>query len=111
MIDKDLTSSLLATQLNADVFAIATEVEHVFVDYQKPTQRKLETVTAEECRKYFKEGQFPAGSMGPKVKAALLYLERGGKHAIITDLEHLFEAIEGNAGTHMFGSIDDCVPK
>ncbi len=107
VIDKDLTSSLLATQLNADVFAVATEVEHVFVDYQKPTQRRLDTITAEECRGFYNQGQFPEGSMGPKVKAALLYLERGGKHAIISDIEHLSDAIEGKAGTHIFASSDD----
>jgi carbamate kinase len=109
VIDKDLTSSLLATQLNADVFAIATEVEHVYVNYNKPTQRKLTGVTSEECKKYFDEGQFPAGSMGPKIKAALLYLERGGRHAVITDIEHLYDAIDGNAGTHIVGAEEDLV--
>lgn len=109
VIDKDLTSSLLATQLNADVFAIATEVEHVFVDYHKPTQRTLTALTAAECKKYFDEGQFPEGSMGPKIKAALLYLERGGRRAVITDIEHLYEAINGKAGTHIVGAQEDLV--
>lgn len=109
VIDKDLTSSLLATHLNADVFAIATEVEYVYVDYQKPTQRRLEAITAEECRNYYKEGQFPEGNMGPKVKAALLYLERGGKQAVISDIEHLYDAIEGKSGTHIFPAEEDVV--
>ncbi len=109
VIDKDLTSALLAKELNADVFAIATEVEHVFVDYQKPTQRQLDAITAQECRKYYEEGQFPEGNMGPKIKAALLYLERGGKQVIITDIEHLYDAIEGKAGTHIFAAKEDRV--
>ncbi len=109
VIDKDLTSSLLATQLNADVFAIATEVEHVFVNYNTPTQRTLTALTGAECKKYFDEGQFPEGSMGPKVKAALLYLERGGRRAVITDIEHLYDAIEGRAGTHIVGAQEDLV--
>ena len=109
VIDKDLTSGLLAKELNADVFAIATEVEHVFVDYQKPTQRQLDAITAQECRKYYEEGQFPEGNMGPKIKAALLYLERGGKQVIITDIEHLYDAIEGKAGTHIFAAKEDRV--
>lgn len=101
VIDKDLTSSLLASRLNADVFAIATEVEYVYVDYQKPTQRRLAAMTVEECKRYYNEGQFPEGSMGPKVQAVLQFLERGGHHAIITDIEHLYNAIEGTAGTHV----------
>ncbi len=109
VIDKDLTSALLAKELRADMFAIATEVEHVFIDYEKPTQRQLDFVSAAECRRYHAEGQFPEGSMGPKIKALLLYLERGGKHAIITDIAHLYEAVEGKAGTHVFAREEDCV--
>jgi len=104
VIDKDLTSALLAQQLRADVLAIATEVEHVYVDYQKPTQRALEAIGVEECRLYYEAGQFPEGSMGPKIKAVLMYLERGGTHAIVTDIAHLHDAIEGHAGTHVYSS-------
>lgn len=109
VIDKDLTSSLLATELNADVFAIATEVEHVFVDYGRPGQRRLDSITAEECRRLYNDGQFPEGTMGPKVKAAILYLERGGKQAIITDIKHLYSAIEGKEGTHIVAEKEDVV--
>lgn len=109
VIDKDLTSSLLATELHADVFAIATEVEHVFVDFGRPGQRRLDNVTAGECRTLYNAGQFPEGTMGPKVKAAMLYLERGGKQAIITDIKHLHDAIEGKAGTHIVAEKDDAV--
>lgn len=103
VIDKDLTSAILAHQLGADVFAIATDVEAVCLDYRKPTQRPLGQISAEECRKHLAEGQFPEGSMGPKIRAALLYLERGGREAIITNHEHLFDAVSGTGGTRIIG--------
>jgi carbamate kinase len=101
VIDKDLTSAILASRLGADVFAIATGEEFVFVDYGKPTRRALDVVTDVDCRRYLAEGQFPEGSMGPKILAALAYLERRGREVIITDIEHLLPAVEGKAGTHI----------
>jgi carbamate kinase len=101
VIDKDHTSAILAGQLNADIFAIATDVENVFLDFKKPTQRSLSSLCIEECRRYLAEGQFPPGSMEPKITAAILYLERGGKEAVITNHEHLFDAVEGCAGTRI----------
>jgi carbamate kinase len=101
VIDKDLTSAILAGQLKADIFAIATGEEYVYIDYGKPTQRAASQLTLKECTQYLAEGQFPEGSMGPKVLAAITYLRRGGKDAIITDAEHLLAAIEGRAGTHI----------
>ncbi len=78
VIDKDHTSAILAHQLNADVFAIATDVDRVCFDYKRPTQRPLDRLTLAECRAHLDAGQFPAGSMGPKIKAAMVFLERGG---------------------------------
>lgn len=101
VIDKDLTSAILASQLGADVLAIATGEEYVYVDYGKPTQRPVPHLSLEECGRMYDEGQFPAGSMGPKILAAMTYLERGGKDALITDAPHLLAAIEGKAGTHI----------
>jgi carbamate kinase len=101
VIDKDLTSAVLASQLEADVLAIATGEEFVYADYGKPTQRTLSHLTIEECYRLLSEGQFPEGSMGPKIHAAMTYLERGGKEAIITDARHLLRAIEGNGGTRI----------
>jgi carbamate kinase len=101
VIDKDLTSAILASRLGADVFAIATGEDRVFIDYGKPTQRPLDSLTDEECRRYMAEGQFPEGSMGPKIAAALAYLERRGREVVITDIAHLLSAVEGNAGTHI----------
>jgi carbamate kinase len=101
VIDKDLTAALLARQLNADVLAIATDVERVCLDYKKPTQRAVSELTVEECRGYLADGQFPAGSMGPKIKAVLVYLEGGGKEAIITDHKHLVDGVNDRGGTHI----------
>lgn len=101
VIDKDQTSAILASQLKADVFAIATDVDRVCLHYGKASQRPLDQLTAEECRRYLQEGQFPAGSMGPKITAALKFLERGGKDAVITNSQHLVDAVEGKAGTHI----------
>ena len=101
VIDKDLTSAILASQLEADIFAVATGEEFVYIDYGKITQRAVQQLTLDECSRFLSQGQFPEGSMGPKVLAAMTYLERGGKDAIITDAEHLLAAIEGQAGTHI----------
>jgi carbamate kinase len=101
VIDKDHTSAILARQLEADVFAIATDVDCVFIDFGKSTQRPLDRLTVAQCRRHLKEGQFPPGSMGPKITAALKYLELGGKMVVITDHAHLLEALEGKAGTQI----------
>lgn len=106
VIDKDLTSAILASQLAADVFAVTTGEERVYLDYKKPTQRSVSVLTEEECRRYLEEGQFPEGSMGPKIHAALVFLERGGKEVVITDTAHLLRAINGQAGTHIQGFHD-----
>ncbi len=101
VIDKDLTSAILALQLPADAFVIATDVESVYLDFRKPTQRPVAELTTAECEAYLAAGQFPEGSMAPKIRAAALFVARGGKEAIITDTTHLLEAIEGRSGTHV----------
>jgi carbamate kinase len=101
VIDKDHTSAILALQLGADMFAIATDVQKVCVNYKKPTQRELSEITVAEAKSYLEEGQFPAGSMGPKINAAVVFLERGGKEAVITNHEHLVGAVNGHGGTRI----------
>jgi carbamate kinase len=101
VIDKDRASSLLASQLGMDVFAISTDVDYVYLDYKKPTQRPLGSVTVSEVEGYFRAGHFPAGNMGPKVEAALRFLKSGGEEVVITSYEHLPEAIAGRMGTHI----------
>ena len=101
VIDKDLASCLLAKNLKADLFIISTGVDKVAVDFKKPTQRELDRLTVAEAKKYLAEGQFPAGSMGPKVEAAIDFLEHGGKEVIITQPHLLEDAIAGKNGTHL----------
>ena len=101
VIDKDHTSALLAYQLGADVFAIATDVEMVCLDFGKPTQRAVPEMTIAEAKAHLAAGQFPKGSMGPKITAAVVFLEKGGREAIITNHEHLVEAVDGHGGTRI----------
>ena len=97
MIDKDFASSLLASELGADLFVITTAVEQVALDFGKPTQRWLDRMTLAEAKQYLAEGShFAAGSMAPKIEACIWYLERGGNEAVITDPPHLREAVRGD---------------
>jgi carbamate kinase len=99
VIDKDHASSLLATALDADQFIISTAVEHVYLDFNTPDPRPVHRMTPDEARRYLAEGQFDEGSMAPKIRSVIRYLEAGGRRAIITDPEHLALAAEGQAGT------------
>ena len=101
VIDKDLASRLLANELGAGTLVISTGVEKVCINYGKPDQKALDTVTAAELQALYDQGQFPAGSMGPKVKAALDFLGNGGERVIITSPENLKAAINNNGGTHV----------
>lgn len=84
VIDKDLASALLASQINADKFFILTDVPKVCINYNTPQEKSLDRLTIAEAKKYLEEGQFPDGSMGPKIKAAIHFVEHSGKDAIIT---------------------------
>ena len=101
VIDKDFASSLLARDLGAELFVVSTGVEKVAVDFGKPTQRWLERITLADVRKYFAEGQFPKGSMGPKIEAIISFLEGGGTRALITNPPNLGRALSGATGTHI----------
>ena len=102
MIDKDFASSLLATELGADLFVIATAVEKVALDFGRPEQRWVDRMTVSEAKRYLAEGtHFAAGSMAPKIEACIWFLEKGGREAVITDTEHLRAAVRGDAGTHI----------
>jgi carbamate kinase len=84
VIDKDLASALLASQINADKFFILTDVPKVCINYNTPQEKSLDRMTIAEAKRYLEEGQFPDGSMGPKVRAAIHFVERSGKDTIIT---------------------------
>ncbi len=101
VIDKDLASSLLAGEIGAERLVISTAVEQVYLNYGQANQTALGCVSAREMKSYLDARQFPSGSMGPKVEAALDFLERGGKEVVITDPDHLADALAGKAGTHI----------
>jgi len=101
VIDKDFASALLAVNIDADLFVILTGVDKVSVDYGKPSQRDLDMMSMEEASRYYQEGQFPAGSMGPKIKAAIDFLERGGKEVLITSIDRIVDAFAGKTGTRI----------
>jgi len=89
VIDKDNASSLLATVINADEFYILTDVPYIYLDFNKPTQRIAEFLNVADAKKYLAEGQFGEGSMGPKIKAAIRFVEKGGSKSVITEATKL----------------------
>lgn len=106
VIDKDLTSALLAAHLHADALVMVTGVERVALDFNQPTQRWLDHMTLAEARAHMAAGQFPPGSMGPKIAAAMAFLQESphaNRHGvvIITSLEQAFQALQGQAGTRI----------
>jgi carbamate kinase len=120
VIDKDLASAVLARDIGADILMILTDVRKVAVNYRKPDQKYVDRMTASEARRYLEAGQVPAGSMGPKIEAALLFLSsrkekslddfmpagtrgRGPqRRVVIASLTEAEEALEGKAGTSIF---------
>ncbi|MEW6742144.1 MAG: carbamate kinase [Planctomycetota bacterium] len=103
VIDKDLTSAVLANQIGAQLLIILTSVPNVYVGFRTPQQRLLQAVTLPEIRDLMARGEFPAGSMGPKIEAIINFLEGGGQRALVTNPESLQDALEGKAGTHFVG--------
>jgi carbamate kinase (EC 2.7.2.2) len=99
VIDKDHTAALLAILVGADILLILTDVEKVSLHYGRSGQKDLDRLTVSEAENYLHEGQFPAGSMGPKIEASLEFLKAGGKKAIVTSLDLKLEALKGQAGT------------
>jgi carbamate kinase len=95
VIDKDLASSLLAAEIGADVVMFLTTVDKVSLNYNTPAQVELDRLTVEEARGYLAEGQFPPGSMGPKIQAAVEFVEQGGERAVVCRPEGVVEALEG----------------
>lgn len=89
VIDKDLASAITAVQIRADEFYILTDVPKVYINFRKPNEKALDTITVEEAKKYLAEGHFTEGSMGPKVRAAIYFVENGSKECIITEAGEL----------------------
>ena len=101
VIDKDYASSLLASGIEADLFLISTAVEKVYLNYGQQNQTGLDHMSVDEARGYLREGQFPPGSMGPKIEAVIQFLEGGGKEALITSPQNLARALGGETGTRI----------
>jgi len=101
VIDKDRASALLASLLGASVFLILTAVDYAYVDFGKPAERKLTSLPISEAKRLMEEGHFAKGSMYPKIESAVAFVERTGKEAIITSLEHVEEALTDGAGTRI----------
>ncbi len=101
VIDKDLAGERLAQEVGADIFLILTDVSNAYINYKKEDEKALGEIKVEELEKYQEEGHFKAGSMGPKVKAAIRFVKDGGKMAIITALEKAVDALSGKAGTRV----------
>ena len=105
VVDKDLTSAVLAASVEAELLIMLTSVPHVYANFGKPTERALGAVTLSEIEAIHRESPFPAGSMGPKIDAVINFLKKGGRRALITDAETLPSAIEGGGGTHFVGKL------
>ena len=101
VIDKDYGGALMANSLPAEIFIIATAVEKVAINFNKPNQQWLDRLTVAEAQQYLAESHFAKGSMEPKIKAALQFIERGGQAAIITNPENLSRALAGETGTRI----------
>ena len=99
VIDKDYTASLLAQELDADLFIILTQVPQVAENYGRPNQRWLDALTVSRTKEMLEHNQFPPGSMGPKIRAAVAFVEKTGKEVLITDAEHLKDALARTSGT------------
>lgn len=106
VIDKDLTTGVMANVLSIRDMMILTPVARVAVNFGKPDQRDLDYVSLSQMRAFLAAGHFPPGSMGPKVEAAIQFLEAGGKRAIITSLESAVPALRGEIGTHIVQDAD-----
>lgn len=107
VIDKDLSSALLAIQLQADRLVLVTDVDRVYLDFGQRTARGLDWVTVADLRRHAAAGHFPPGTMGPKVEAAIRFVEATGRRAVVTSSRHLAAALTGRAGTQLAGAMGE----
>jgi len=101
VVDKDLASERLAEEIDADILAIFTNVEKVYLDFFSDKKKPLGNVTLKDIKKYYKNNEFPSGSMGPKILAAIRFIESGGEKVIISHIDKAYEAFKGKTGTHI----------
>lgn len=101
VIDKDHAASLIASEVKVDLFIILTNVERVYLNYGKPEQKPIEVMSVAQAQAYLEQGQFPPGSMGPKIQAAMDYIKNGGKEVLITSANYLKAAMINRSGTRI----------
>jgi carbamate kinase len=101
VIDKDYAASLIAREVKVDLFIILTGIDRVYINYGKPDQRPLDVMSVAQAREFLAQGQFPEGSMGPKIKAAIEFIEAGGAEVMITSANHLKAALLNRSGTRI----------
>lgn len=101
VIDKDFASSLLATELKAELYVVLTAVPQVSINFGKRSEKKLGRVTLAEARRHLEDGQFPPGSMGPKIEASIEFVEKTGQEVLICSVENLRESLDGESGTRI----------
>ena len=101
VIDKDLASARLAEEVGVDIFLIATDVPGAALNYGTPGQKFLSRIDIKAAQNYIKKGHFPAGSMAPKVEAAIQFIRNDGKRAVITSIDEIISAVKGEAGTEI----------
>jgi carbamate kinase len=99
VIDKDRAAAVLARDIEAELLVILTGVDKVSLNYSKPDQKNLDHMTVAEAEQYYRDKQFPPGSMGPKIEAAIDFIKSGGKRVVIGSIDKAYEAVAGNAGT------------
>ncbi len=102
VIDKDRASAVLAADIDETFFIMLTSVDKVYLNFNEEDEEPIDSMTAEEAQKYLDEGQFPPGSMGPKIEASIHFLKHGGEKVLITTPENLLDALEGEAGTYIY---------
>jgi carbamate kinase len=105
VIDKDHAASLIAREAKAELFIILTNVTRVYLDYDKPDKKPLSEITVDEARKHLEQGQFPPGSMGPKIEAAIDYIQNGGEQVLITSASHLKASLINRSGTKIIAAL------
>ena len=101
VVDKDLASECLAESINADILMILTNVDQVYLNYNKSNQKGINKISLKKIKKYYENGYFPEGSMGPKILAAIRFLEYGGEKVIISNVDKAWESIKEKIGTHI----------
>lgn len=105
VIDKDHAASLIASEVKADLFIVLTNVERVYLNFGKPDEEPIEVMSVDQAQSYLEQGQFPPGSMGPKIQAAIDYIRNGGKEVLITSANYLKAALINRSGTKIRGTL------